>query len=77
MPRGGVDHVARPFAVGIPHRNRYATTPRDIEALSDSIERLGAIILKHEEITDVEINPLMVYEKGVMTIDARILLARR
>jgi len=33
MPRGGVDHVARPFAVGISHRNRYAATPRDVEAL--------------------------------------------
>lgn len=51
---------------------------RDIDALIDSIIRLGYIIMNCREISDIEINPLMVYEqgRGAKAVDARILLEK-
>lgn len=51
---------------------------RDIDALIDTIIRLGYLIINCREITDIEINPLMVYEqgRGAKAVDARILLEK-
>jgi len=51
---------------------------RDIDALIDTIIRLGYVITNCEEISDIEINPLMVYEqgRGAKAVDARILLEK-
>jgi succinyl-CoA synthetase beta subunit len=43
-------------------------TQRDIESIIDTIIKLGKVIRKCEDISDVEINPLMV-------VDVRILLS--
>ncbi|MDD4307415.1 MAG: acetate--CoA ligase family protein [Thermoplasmata archaeon] len=51
-------------------------TQRDIESIVDTIIKLGKVIRKCEDISDVEINPLTVYEQGhgAMAVDVRILL---
>lgn len=51
---------------------------RDIDALIDTIIRLGYLIINFKEISDIEINPLMVYEqgRGAKAVDARILLEK-
>lgn len=51
---------------------------RDIDRLINTVLRLGAIIVNCREITDIEINPLVVYEqgKGAIAVDARILLGK-
>ncbi|MFX1253662.1 MAG: acetate--CoA ligase family protein [Promethearchaeota archaeon] len=51
---------------------------KDIEGLIDTIVKLGTIIQKCKDISDIEINPLMVYEmsKGVKAVDVRILLSK-
>jgi acetyltransferase len=51
---------------------------RDIDALIETIIRIGYIIINCKEISDIEINPLMVYEqgRGAMAVDARILLEK-
>ncbi len=52
-------------------------TQRDIESIVDTIIKLGDVIRKCEDISDIEINPLMVYEQGhgAMAVDVRILLS--
>ncbi len=52
-------------------------TQRDIESIIDAIIKLGNVIRKCEDISDIEINPLMVYEQGqgAMAVDVRILLS--
>ncbi|NQU27384.1 MAG: acetate--CoA ligase family protein [Candidatus Marinimicrobia bacterium] len=50
---------------------------KDIDAIVEIIFKLGTIIKNCPRITDVEINPLMVYEEGqgVKTVDVRVLLS--
>ncbi len=51
---------------------------KDTEALVDSIIKLGSVIQKCRYISDIEINPLMIYEQGdgVLAVDVRILLTK-
>jgi len=51
---------------------------KDISCVVDTISKLGTIIQKSKNISDIEINPLVVYEqgKGVKALDARILLSK-
>jgi acyl-CoA synthetase (NDP forming) len=51
---------------------------RDINMLIDAIIKLGAIISKCKGISDIEINPLVVYEQGlgVRAVDVRIILSK-
>lgn len=50
---------------------------KDLDAVVDTIIRVGTILQKCDRISDIEINPLMVYEHGmgVKAVDVRILLA--
>lgn len=49
---------------------------RDIEGVIDTIIKVGTILTKCKSITDIEINPIVVYEqeRGLKALDARILI---
>ena len=49
---------------------------KDIDRVVESIGRLGTLIRTCNDITDIEINPLVVYDqgKGAVSVDARILI---
>jgi acetyltransferase len=49
---------------------------KDLDAVVDTIIKVGTILQKCDLISDIEINPLMVYEhgQGVKAVDVRILL---
>jgi acyl-CoA synthetase (NDP forming) len=51
---------------------------KDMDALVDAIIKLGAIIQKCRHISDIEINPLLIYDQGegATAVDVRILLAK-
>jgi acyl-CoA synthetase (NDP forming) len=51
---------------------------KDIDALVDTIIKLGAIIRKCRSISDIEINPIAVYDQGlgIRAVDVRILLSK-
>ena len=51
---------------------------KDIETVADTINRVGTILQKCKDITDIEINPLVVYSQGegVRAVDVRILLSK-
>ena len=51
---------------------------KDVPAVVDVVIRLGAILRSCRGISDIEINPMVVYEQGagVMAVDIRILLGK-
>ncbi len=53
--------------------------PADIEAIKLSILRLSQMVSDHPEISELDINPLIVYPQGqgCMVADSRILLTQR
>ena len=52
---------------------------KDIEKIVDTIYRVGYILQNCPRITDIEVNPLMVYEQGygVKAVDIRVMLSKR
>lgn len=48
--------------------------PVDLKRLADAIVSVSEIVSESDGIREIEINPLLVYEKGVMALDARIVL---
>jgi acyl-CoA synthetase (NDP forming) len=50
--------------------------PSDIEAAVESLLRFSQLMTDFPEIEGIDINPVMVLEKGVMAVDARILLSK-
>ncbi len=52
---------------------------KDTDAVQATILRVGAILQRCPDVSDIEVNPLVVYEqgKGARAVDARILLAER
>ena len=51
---------------------------KDIDTVADTIIKVGTILQKCKDITDIEINPLVVYSQGegVRAVDVRILLSK-
>jgi len=51
---------------------------KDIETVMETIIKLGTLIMRCPSISDIEINPLMVYDqgKGAKAVDVRILLTK-
>lgn len=50
------------------------TPPADIEAIVKILLNTSKLVMEHEEIKELDLNPIMVYEKGAKTVDARIIL---
>jgi acetyl-CoA synthetase (ADP-forming) len=50
------------------------TPPADIGALVKILVNTSRLVTKHQEIKELDLNPVMVYEKGAKTVDARIIL---
>ena len=48
--------------------------PADIAALEDALLRLSDLVCASPEIKELDINPLVVYPRGVLALDARLLL---
>jgi acyl-CoA synthetase (NDP forming) len=66
------DTRSYPLLMGVRGEER-----RDIDKVVDAIMRIGAIIQKCKDISDIEVNPLVVYGQGdgVKAVDVRIMLS--
>jgi len=50
------------------------TPPADINAIVQILLSTSKLVMEHQEIKELDLNPIMVYEKGAKTVDARIVL---
>jgi len=48
--------------------------PADTEAIVQILLKTSKLVMEHQEIKELDLNPIMVYEKGAKTVDARIIL---
>lgn len=48
--------------------------PADVDAIVDILLKVSKLVMEHLEIKELDLNPIMVYEKGAKTVDARIIL---
>jgi acetyl-CoA synthetase (ADP-forming) len=48
--------------------------PADINTIVDILLKTSRLVTEHQEIKELDLNPIMVYEKGAKTVDARIIL---
>jgi len=50
------------------------TPPADIDAIINVLLNTSKLVMNYPEIKELDLNPIMAYEKGVKTVDARIIL---
>jgi acetyl-CoA synthetase (ADP-forming) len=50
------------------------TPPADIAAITKILLNTSKLVMDHQEIKELDLNPVIVYEKGAKTVDARIIL---
>jgi acyl-CoA synthetase (NDP forming) len=48
--------------------------PADIDSIVKILLNTSRLVTQHEEIKELDLNPIMVYAKGAKTVDARIIL---
>lgn len=48
--------------------------PADIDAIVKILINTSKLVMDHDEIKELDLNPVMVYEKGAKAVDARIIL---
>jgi acetyl-CoA synthetase (ADP-forming) len=48
--------------------------PADVESIVNILLNTSRLVMEHQEIKELDLNPIMVYEKGAKTVDARIIL---
>jgi len=48
--------------------------PSDINAIVEVLLNTSRLVMDHPEIRELDLNPILVYEKGAKTVDARIIL---
>jgi acetyltransferase len=51
--------------------------PSDVSALVDLLLSLSRMIIENPEIKELDLNPVRVYEKGLLALDARVLKKRK
>jgi acetyl-CoA synthetase (ADP-forming) len=51
--------------------------PADIDALTKILVNTSRLVMDHQEIKELDLNPVMVYEKEAKTVDARIILEKK
>jgi acetate---CoA ligase (ADP-forming) len=49
--------------------------PRDMEAIAECIERLSQLAMDLEDVQELDVNPLLAFEKGCKAVDARVIIA--
>ena len=49
------------------------TKPVDVEAIADLLQKASSLLYKNEGIKEMDLNPVIAYEKGYCVVDVRVL----
>ena len=49
----------------------------DVNAIVDALLKVSDLVVKYEEIHEMDLNPVLIYEKGLICVDARIILKKK
>ena len=49
----------------------------DIDAIVDTLMKISDLVIKNEEIHEMDLNPVFIYDKGINCVDARIILKKK
>ncbi|MFX0060161.1 MAG: acetate--CoA ligase family protein [Candidatus Heimdallarchaeota archaeon] len=62
---------------GFPILDGYRGKPKaDLDAIVDTLLKVSDLVTKHEEINEMDLNPVFIYDKGLICVDARIILKK-
>ncbi len=60
---------------GFPILDGFRGKPKaDLDAIIETLMKISDLVTKHEEINEMDLNPVFIYEKGLICVDARIIL---
>ena len=63
---------------GFPILDGYRGKPKaDIDAIVETLMKISDFVIKHEEINEMDLNPVFIYDKGLICVDARIILKKK
>ncbi len=63
---------------GFPILDGYRGKPKaDIDAIVDALLKISDLVVKNEEIFEMDLNPVFIYDKGISCVDARIILKKK
>jgi acyl-CoA synthetase (NDP forming) len=62
---------------GFPILDGYRGKPKaDLNAIVDTLMKVSDLVTKHEDIHEMDLNPVFIYNKGLICVDARIILKK-
>ena len=62
---------------GFPILDGYRGKPKaDLDAIVNTLLKISDLVMKHEEINEMDLNPVFIYESGLICVDARIILKK-
>ncbi|MFX1378444.1 MAG: acetate--CoA ligase family protein [Promethearchaeota archaeon] len=63
---------------GFPILDGYRGKPKaDIKAIVNALLTISEFVVKHDEINEMDLNPVFIYDKGLICVDARIILKKK
>ena len=63
---------------GFPILDGYRGKPKaDLDAIVKTLLKISDLVVKHEEINEMDLNPVFIYDKGLVCVDARIILKKK
>lgn len=63
---------------GFPILDGYRGKPKaDLVAIVEVLMKISDLVTKHEEINEMDLNPVFIYDKGLICVDARIILKKK
>jgi len=62
---------------GFPILDGYRGKPKaDLNAIVETLMKISDLVTKYEEINEMDLNPVFIYDKGLICVDARIILKK-